>query len=660
MHALDPDDGLWPTSSSPLRDCYPALALLGRTEEGEKVADIAFEERDEVDLETLPSRHSGSANFTRPALLTAAFSVLTTMGATSTQPTVVLRGIDSGGGLGLLGRAALGDELLLEALRDIEAGQSTRRQHRVVRAEVVHAPTVKSEWIGVRPSLLAHEIHLFAQGTALGEHRIECADLELRMADGRLVLWSTRLDCEIEPVQSSPVAYAWAHLPVYKFLCEFQRYKHSVSRIPELIKAASWKHSDDPALPFRWRRAPALRWRNVILRPQEWEIQALAPIDRSRARDQVIATLRVVGLPDRICTEVEVEQREFDLTQGEEIEEFVRALSKRKPMRVTKSLWAIPDASPLTFDGQPYANEFIVPLRRVLDDARAEGRRKCTAFHVYVSAHRANEVLGAVERRLAQPGISSHVRGWFYTRMADPFHHLRIRMLHSSGDPHVVEVLASAFSSELAGVGAWKVASAPYEHEHERYGGPELEDAVTNIFALHTACIRRIPAAGELSAAEALLAGAAITCTVLGQFELIELDLRNEAARLREWALELVHDKSAALNLLSILHREHGSAWYAAYETNHEAGSMWYTVRQAFSAAAAASRELAHRMSEVLGCDELSHIAGRLAHMCLNRYFEDDHVVHELASHDLLVRCLRRASHESTPAFEARLLEEIR
>src|SRR6185369_3703820 len=98
-----------------------------------------------------------------------------------------------------------------------------KRAPEIVFAEVVHLPEGRVGNVLLRPLLRGYENPFLGRSGAPADRQIPAADLVLHVRDGRVVLRSRRLDCEVVPRLTTAHSH-WSprNLGVYRLLCALQ------------------------------------------------------------------------------------------------------------------------------------------------------------------------------------------------------------------------------------------------------------------------------------------------------------------------------------------------------------------------------------------------------------------------------------------------------
>ena len=670
MEALDPQFGVWPQFTAPLTDYALAhgwnkldAPISEQRTHGTHLAspENHIFEAIEVDLEALATSELPEG-LVLPPVVSVGFTLLNTdlPNPLDSQVGIFIRGIDCTSGVGLISKPAFEHPELKRAIEDLVGGTQSGRK--CIRAEIVHAPTEKSKLIGTRIASSTFELQLFATGNATESNVIRASELHLRRPNGKLILWCPRLDAEIVPIQSSPLAFEAADLQVYKFLCHFQRYGRVLLQVPDGSKYVEWTRLDNCTLPIRLKRIPRLRWRRVIVSDTQWILERTQawPKAGMNAIEFARTLADAAELPRFISIMSHGPMKDIDLTDSLDCETLKGLWNRTGRVHLQASL-SLGRVSPLVFAGKRYANEFILPFKcsQVNQVGQRRGsevsvRQKKPIFrddsiiglHIYLDPEQADSVLREVVDAFLRRGVSDGwTKGWFFIRYSDPFFHLRVRVIRGreQSTRSFLEKLDSLAESLQQGI-AWRVELQPYEFESERYGGVDLQGRVIDLFSLHSLAILRLrQELGLLSPVEQIFAGACVTRVVLCQLGLEHQKLLEQATFLRKWALTCNATQEDVLSLASFLYRIHGKEFHLGFtDRESRGGQIAELIEQCFESSQLPSREVSAIWAVQHLQKEWHAMAGRLAHMALNRFFSHDHLIMEACSHDLLTRLLRR------------------
>lgn len=440
---------------------------------------------------------------TGPPSVPGSFAVMATIVASSGTALaqgdfrVVVDGASGPPGARWLARFCLSDDELRRHVEEhVRAEQALEPD--AVFAEIIHLPRGQTGGLFCRPVLRAHEIPYLGSPGVGPARQIGLSDLTLSVRDGRIILRSVRLGCEVIPRNTNAHNYRRSGLGVYEFLCALQGQGveedviwdwGTLMRAPFLprvvtgrliLRRAQWQvgkeelkrlgHARGGAL-FQevqaWRQERRLpRWVNLAdgdnLLPVDLDhvssVEMFAQLVRSRDRATLIELfpgpdeLCVCGPEGRFVHEVIIPfvgpSRTVESPGGQEGQVLRSKCRLDSPVRVSSS------AAPRTF---PPGSEWLYAK-------------------LYTGAVTADAVLCETVTPLVRSVLESGAADqWFFIRYADPHWHLRLRFHGNPERLHgeVLPALEAAISPLVDDGRVRRLQLDTYEREMERYGGPE-------------------------------------------------------------------------------------------------------------------------------------------------------------------------------------------
>jgi thiopeptide-type bacteriocin biosynthesis protein len=413
-----------------------------------------------------------------PLPLPDAFSV---MGAVLPGEGFYLASVFGPSGANLLARFCHADAHLAEHVQRHLRAEEALHPGGAVFAEVTHLPEGRIGNVVCRPALRQYEIPFLATPGLPAERQIALADLTVSVREGRIVLRSRRLGCEVLPRLTC--AHNFSHprgLKLYKFLCLLQHQGACAEPV------WNWGVHDQEAFLPRVARG------NIVFALARWRVT------KESAPELFTSPPGVEPWRDRVCVPrfvfvVEADnQLLIDFENPLSVETFLEHIRKRSETYLVEMLPG-PEALAVRGPEGGFVHEMILPFQRrqrrllVAGAKRAEVPDAAIAditpatesewlfAKLYCSPSHADRLL----LELVQPLVEeltdgALVRGWFFMRYADPRWHLRLRF---HGDPAeltakvlpALERRAASFQRE--GV-LWRLRFDTYEPEMERYGGP--------------------------------------------------------------------------------------------------------------------------------------------------------------------------------------------
>ena len=516
--ALDEEIGIgFQMSHAPGADASPLLAGLSfpTDEETERVAwgsrgrflAWRLSEAIATGAEELVLDAKDLARFhdpTGPALADA-FHVLATIlphGANDADDANEVRAvIDSAGGpsgVRLLGRFCHGDpELRAHVEEHLRAEE--RLEPNVRWFEIVHLPEGRTGNVLARPVLRDLELEFLGRSGAPRDRTIRIDDLFVAVRNGRVVLSSRSLDCEVRPRMTTAHNTQWRSLGVYRFLAALQAEGR--------VEGASWSWGPLESQP----RLPRVRLGRVVLARAQWNVPK-PELDELRAhRDH--EAFRVVqawrgrrGLPRFVGVADQDNVLTIDFDHPLSVAAFLDELRGREIVTLQETL---PAGAAFGPEGR-YANEVVIPYVRPVpeaaavppegppsDAAPATGRvvldeetvfapgSEWLTVKLYAGPSLGDAVLTDLVAPIARDALASGVIDrWFFLRFGDPDWHVRVRF---HGSPlrlttELLPALTAAADPWLADRRVHRVQLDTYVRETRRYGGPQAIVACEDVF----------------------------------------------------------------------------------------------------------------------------------------------------------------------------------
>jgi thiopeptide-type bacteriocin biosynthesis protein len=499
LKALDPEIGI----------DYKKIAVSGAQMERnepvsrykvEKYTEAMLRGQFEVELKTGEMEQLESP---APAALPDSLYVIFKLMGDANTPAISLSAASGPSAANLLGRFCHMDASLETAVKDLLTQEESLYPDKIF-AEIVHLPQPRIGNILARPHLRLYEIPFLARSTRPYEYQLPLADLYLKIAGDRVVLFSKKLGKEIVPRLATAHNFSSeSTLAVYNFLCDLQLQGLST------VLGWSWEHLvNEPFL-------PRVRYQQTIVSPARWNIK----------KEHLLAGQVKISIHSFQQYLVELRQQQYlpryaeygegdnklllDLFNETVISFLYKELEQHGIIKLVESI-GLDETSPVMVNHKQYNNEFIVPFVRSGPIAKIEPPVVRTHqllankvprtfipgstwlyFKLYTGTRYADTLLCykiyALVNKLKKRGIISKC---FFIRYYDPGFHLRIRWLlkRKEGFPEALAAIYAAFDKET-GIGKIsRVVLDTYEREVERYGEKTmlLSEAV---FDLDSACV---------------------------------------------------------------------------------------------------------------------------------------------------------------------------
>lgn len=605
-----------------------------------------------------------------PPALPDTFAMMATVAAASDAALAagdfrVLLGSGGGpSGAVLLGRFCHADpELRRHVEQHLRAEEALHPE--AVFAEIVHLPEGRIGNILARPVLRDYEIPYLGRSGTAAERQLPITDLHLAVRDGRLVLFSARLDREVIPRLTSAHNFLWKSLPIYRFLCALQTQGTAL-----LV----WDWGILQRAPY----LPRITTGKLVLARAQWragkdELRSLGAklgADRFRAFQ---AWRNARRLPRLVSLADGDNELPLDLDNVLCVETFVDRVKGRDEATLVE-VFSTPDLLVASGPEGRYVHELVVPFVRTTpagkkaDNAApphmpGQARRvnvrsaaprtfppgsEWLYAKLYTGTATADQVLREVIAPLVGEVLGSGAADrWFFIRYGDPDWHVRLRF---QGSPERLRgdafpAVESAVAPLLSDGRLWRVQFDTYEREVERYGGNEGILRAERIFQADSEAVLEIldllePGDAGLDERWRL--------TLHGMDALLtdlSLDLQIKSAVLDKvratFAREFHADTRLKVKLGERFRKERKSL-EALLAPTPDAG---HALAPGFEILRHRSARLAPIVAELKSCEEtgrltvpITELAPSYLHMHANRLLRSGHRAHELVLYDFLAR----------------------
>lgn len=227
-------------------------------------------------------------------------------------------------------------------------------------AEIAHMPGGRVGNVLQRPVLRNYEIVYLGKSGAPKERQIGVQDLIVSVKADRIILKSKRTGKEILPRLASAHSYSNpANLRIYRFLCFLQQ--------QGVHGALSWSWGALNALSF----LPRVTHDHMILERASWKldienVKSLAKLSDFRQFKAIQELRERFALPRWVSVAEADNEIPFDLNCPLSVAVLCRELYKYKSAIRLHEVLSEQFGTPLTINGESYANELLIPfVRRV-------------------------------------------------------------------------------------------------------------------------------------------------------------------------------------------------------------------------------------------------------------------------------------------------------
>ncbi|MEC3878626.1 lantibiotic dehydratase [Parapedobacter sp. 10938] len=547
--------------------------------------------------------------------------------------------------LPLLARFCHLDEQLETKLRQC-AEMEDQASPDICLAEIVFIPDDRMGNIMLRPALRKHELVLAGHGATADESSIPVADLFVSVVNSRVILRSEKLDKVIVPRLSCAHNYRTG-TSLYRFLCDLQHQSHSFS--------INWDWGAYSAYDF----LPRITYKHVVLKRARWRIPA--PPDPLFFQQQPLVAVAELRSRHNLPAEVLLTEGDnellLDLAHFAAAEILIKHL-KSAPVILYENL-ATQGNSPVKGRcGNPFYNEVIIPFKTngqlpLPSKPPAPPPTVRRSFppgsewvylKLYMGPGECDRVLtGQVNGFLTQLKQAGWLNKWFFTRYADPEHHLRIRILLRPKDGQLpwqgFSDCASQFFAPAVDQGLiYRIQYDTYERELERYGGTAITACETVFHLDSEATLAWLPQSATDASERNRLVYAMIAIDDL----------------LESFGLQPADKLKWVMSWSESFFREFGSAKSLKLNLDKKFRENRLVIERQFHASLRhvdKSAPLGKRFDALKALDAkpwiTPQIAASLSHMFVNRHFHTEQREMELILYHFLTKCYRANQYQN-------------
>lgn len=174
---------------------------------------------------------------------------------------IILNGFGGNSATSILSRFAHNNSQINDFVNAMASYESEYYGDAIV-AEIVHLPENRTGNILFRPKIRSHQINFLSGANKDSKRDIDINDLMLSIVRGQLTLTSRKHKKNIIPFLSNAHNFINSHLPIYRFLCDYQ-YHLNFAKI-----GFHWG-----ALSKIYSHLPRITYNNIILAREEWTLK---------------------------------------------------------------------------------------------------------------------------------------------------------------------------------------------------------------------------------------------------------------------------------------------------------------------------------------------------------------------------------------------------
>ena len=585
------------------------------------------------------------------------------------QPLWALSGLTSSSAASWFGRFCHLDPDMKQAVHAfLQEGEQTVPEDAVV-AEIVHFPTARVANVIARPAFSRYEIPYLANASVPAENQIGIDDLTLSVRNNMLVLRSKKLNKRVIPRLSCAHNYdAPMNLGIYRLLAnmQFDGVPHIGFRLPALMDSFLY--------------TPRVSFRNVILTPARWTVQA-----------QAIAALKKANFEDRQKQIAELrEKHKWPPLLAYYEQDNVMPIDLENPLLVDNLAELLPawgdgkvyewlgsfETSVLRGPEGAFGHEIVLPLVRKVPAAQQEAQQKyeqersaasqrpkpepsAEVAHLpgsewlYAKIYCGQSVADEILRDVMQPLVESIrldklIDTWFFIRYTDPKHHLRLRfggdpsVLHAQVLPRLRQALQRLVQDDMVHSFQLDV----FRPETDRYGGEVAHTLCGKLFESDSDAVMQLLSQALPLAEKTDVQRWFYAC--VAAHRLLSAACPEDAQR-----LELVRTMSAGMRMVYPLSKQHDGLIGERFREHRRAlepmlqnaADLPADARKALDILDERGRRWAPVLAELRALDgakalqcSFSDIMRSVSHMSLNRLLRTMQNPQELLVYDFLER----------------------
>jgi thiopeptide-type bacteriocin biosynthesis protein len=381
----------------------------------------------------------------------------------------------------------------IHALVNTVTAEEEKNNEDVIFAEIVHLPENRIGNILLRPSFRRYEIPFVSISSCPQEDQIPLDDIVITVRNGKVYLYSKKLQKRILPRLSSAHNYSSNALPIYHFLCDIQ------TQELKTYFGYSWG-----SLSGYFEFLPRVTYRQVILSPATWQFKKekidllLGYIQKNEATNLAVF-FQHHQMPRYFVLADSDNELLVDTESILSLQAFVSVIKKR--VQIVLKEHFLPAGDIVLNNGKILAGQLMASLTKSIPTYKTEQHEKSTVnstttqrifipgsewlyLKLYCGSKTADQILAhniqpIVHKLLQEQAITK----WFFIRYNDPDFHIRLRMHLSSTESYnrVMQQLLQHFSESVEQKLVSKIMTDTYTRELERYGNNTI-DIAENLF----------------------------------------------------------------------------------------------------------------------------------------------------------------------------------
>lgn len=378
---------------------------------------------------------------------------------------------------------------LLEEISNLEDNFYTDQ----VVAEITHLPENRAGNIIFRSNFRKFEIPYLARPSVLHEFQISINDLYVTFRNGRIILYSKRLNKEVIPKISNAHNYGHKNLPIYQFLCDLAG---QGLRTPLSI--------DWGFLRYASAFLPRLEYEGIILSLARWNLSANELLELCEKDSDLMTRIHAWRMRKKLPDQVTMVEQDnlllINFKNPGSVQMLISSVRKGTTFQLQEFPFEPEGGFVTNSNGNTYANEFILSFLRNqpyqnlrMPEKHSLLENSCRVlsigsdwlyFKIYCGPLTMEKILlesiAPLMIRLYQQGV---IAKWFFVRYRDPEFHLRLRLQLKSKDAlqstvHEIHQVLLSYEKNRT---VWRIQADTYNREIERYK-PYSIDVTEDLF----------------------------------------------------------------------------------------------------------------------------------------------------------------------------------
>jgi thiopeptide-type bacteriocin biosynthesis protein len=393
---------------------------------------------------------------------------------------ILVESIGGANAIQCLGRFGTLDSEIYDLAESVSKLEVQQQEGRII-AEIVHLPEDSYGNAMLRPAFFEFEIKYLSNGCASEYKTIRINDLYVKLNQGKVVLYSKKLNKEIVPRLSNAHNHNLSPLPVYRFLCDLQSQDYHTN-----LSFSYGKLYDI------FNFLPQVKIGSVIVHPATWTLtgEDFRPVLSSsdtKLAEEAAKFQAKYHLPQFISLIEEDQELFIDLKNLSSVNSFLALLKRKERVTIREFLFDA-HAPVLDENGQVFMNEFIATVQNTVCRPMSFQNHNSSVirqtflpgsewmyYKIYCSPKAMDKILIRLKPILDELVLSNVASKWFFIRFKESSHHIRLRILLTVPMEFVkiTQIFKNIFEEYLALGIISNVSINMYERESDRY--PKIE-----------------------------------------------------------------------------------------------------------------------------------------------------------------------------------------